>query len=82
MKKKEQKQGRKKKKLKQKKKKMKKQDRILDCFIQINTGEEEQKAGVLPEDSDAFITLVRDELGLRLRGLIDRKSTRLNSSHW
>ena len=49
---------------------MRKQDRILGCFIQINTGEEEQKAGVLPEDSDAFIKLVRDELGLPLRGLM------------
>ena len=49
---------------------MKKQDRILDIFIQINTGEEAQKAGVLQEDSDAFITLVRDDLGLRLRGLM------------
>ena len=32
--------------------------------------EEGQKAGVLPEDSDAFIKLVRDELGLPLRGLM------------
>ena len=49
---------------------MKKQDRILDCFIQVNTGEETQKAGVLPEDSDAFISLVREELELPLRGLM------------
>ena len=40
------------------------------CFIQVNTGEEEQKAGVWPEDADAFIALARDELGLSVRGLM------------
>ena len=49
---------------------MEKQDRRLDCFIQVNTGEEEQKAGVWPEDADAFIALARDELGLSVRGLM------------
>ncbi len=47
-----------------------KQDRRVDVFIQVNTGEEEQKAGVWPEDTDAFVDLVRDELGLNLRGLM------------
>ncbi len=51
-------------------KEMAKQDRRLDCFIQVNTGEEEQKAGIWPEDADAFIALVRDELGLSVRGLM------------
>ncbi|GIK97947.1 MAG: YggS family pyridoxal phosphate enzyme [Alphaproteobacteria bacterium] len=41
-----------------------------DCFIQINTGEEPQKAGVVPEDADAFIALCRDELALPIRGLM------------
>ncbi|NNK15487.1 MAG: YggS family pyridoxal phosphate-dependent enzyme [Sulfitobacter sp.] len=27
-----------------------------DLFIQVNTGEEEQKAGILPADADAFIS--------------------------
>ncbi len=49
---------------------MVKQDRRVDVFIQVNTGEEEQKAGVWPEDTDAFVDLVRDELGLNLRGLM------------
>jgi len=49
---------------------MQKQNRRLGCFIQINTGEESQKAGVWPEDADGFIALVRDELGLPLRGLM------------
>ena len=51
-------------------KEMAKQDRRLDCLIQVNTGEEEQKAGIWPEDADAFIALVRDELGLSVRGLM------------
>lgn len=40
-----------------------------DLFIQINTGEEAQKAGVLPADADGFI---RDcqELDLPIRGLM------------
>ena len=41
-----------------------------DCMIQINTGEEEQKAGILPLQADDFITLCRDELGLPLCGLM------------
>lgn len=40
------------------------------CFIQINTGEEPQKAGVLPADADDFIRLCRDELGLPVAGLM------------
>ncbi len=44
--------------------------RQLDCFIQVNTGEEPQKAGVLPADADAFIAQCRDEFGLPLRGLM------------
>ena len=49
---------------------MDKQGRQPDVFIQVNTGEEEQKAGVWPEDTDAFVELVRVELGLSLRGLM------------
>jgi len=40
------------------------------CFIEINTGEEPQKAGVLPADADAFIARCRDEFGLPLAGLM------------
>ena len=29
--------------------------RCPDLFIQVNTGEEEQKSGVLPQDTDAFV---------------------------
>lgn len=41
-----------------------------DCFIQINTGSERQKAGVLPEDADAFIADCRDDFQLPIRGLM------------
>jgi len=40
-----------------------------DLFIQVNTGEEDQKAGVLPAEADAMVTECR-ELGLPLRGLM------------
>lgn len=40
------------------------------CFIQINTGEEEQKAGIIPREADAFIAFCRDELKLPVRGLM------------
>lgn len=46
------------------------QDKHLPVFVQINTGEEEQKAGVAPAAADAFIALCRDELGLNVRGLM------------
>lgn len=39
-------------------------------YIQVNTGEEPQKAGVLPADADAFIAVCRAEYGLRLEGLM------------
>lgn len=40
-----------------------------DLFVQVNTGEEPQKAGVLPGDADAFIARARD-LGLPVVGLM------------
>ncbi|WP_226624229.1 YggS family pyridoxal phosphate-dependent enzyme [Alloyangia pacifica] len=40
-----------------------------DLFVQVNTGEEEQKAGILPAEADAFIKEVRD-LDLPLKGLM------------
>ena len=47
-----------------------KSDRRPECFIQVNTGEEAQKGGVLPEDADALIGECRDNLGLPLVGLM------------
>ncbi|MEO1365405.1 MAG: alanine racemase, partial [Pseudomonadota bacterium] len=40
-----------------------------DLFIQVNTGEEDQKAGALPADTDAFVQTCRD-LDLPIRGLM------------
>lgn len=40
-----------------------------DLFVQVNTGEEDQKAGILPADADAFIAECRD-LDLTLAGLM------------
>jgi len=40
-----------------------------DLFIQVNTGEEPQKAGVLPAGADAFVAEVR-ALDLPLKGLM------------
>ena len=51
-------------------KEMEKQGRRLDCYIQVNTGEEEQKAGVAPGEADAFIADCRDALGLNVVGLM------------
>ena len=43
--------------------------RCPDLFIQVNTGEEPQKAGVLPGETDAFVAEARD-LGLPVAGLM------------
>jgi pyridoxal phosphate enzyme (YggS family) len=40
------------------------------CFIQVNTGEEPQKAGILPLEADAFIASCRDEHDLEILGLM------------
>jgi pyridoxal phosphate enzyme (YggS family) len=39
-------------------------------YVEINTGEEPQKAGVAPPDADAFIARCRSEFGLTLEGLM------------
>ena len=40
------------------------------CLIEVNTGAEPQKAGILPEDADAFIATCRDTYGLDIAGLM------------
>jgi len=40
-----------------------------DLFIQVNTGEEEQKAGILPQDADGFVAECR-KLDLPIKGLM------------
>ena len=46
------------------------QNRRPQLFVQINTGEEPQKAGVAPGDADAFITNCRESYGLQISGLM------------
>ncbi len=51
-------------------KEMATQNRALQLFVQVNTGEEPQKAGVLPADVHDFVAMCRDELGLEISGLM------------
>ncbi len=51
-------------------KEIEKQGRNPRLLIQVNTGEEAQKAGVAPADAAAFITDCRDRLGLAIAGLM------------
>jgi pyridoxal phosphate enzyme (YggS family) len=39
-------------------------------FVEINTGAEPQKAGVQPQDADAFLAACRDRYGLTISGLM------------
>ncbi len=47
-----------------------KQGRHPILFVEINTGAEPQKAGVLPEHADAFLAACRDQYGLSISGLM------------
>ncbi len=49
---------------------MAEQDRHPRLLVQVNTGEEPQKAGVLPTEADAFIEKCRTEFGLQIDGLM------------
>ncbi|MEM9331734.1 MAG: YggS family pyridoxal phosphate-dependent enzyme [Pseudomonadota bacterium] len=49
---------------------MKKQEKSLKLFIQVNTGEEPQKAGVAPRAAVEFCAWCREDLGLNLAGLM------------
>ncbi|MBX3553181.1 MAG: YggS family pyridoxal phosphate-dependent enzyme [Pseudolabrys sp.] len=46
------------------------QQRKPQLFVQINTGAEPQKAGVLPQDADDFIARCRNHHGLTISGLM------------
>lgn len=39
-------------------------------FVQVNTGEEQQKAGVAPGETESFVTLCRETFGLSIDGLM------------
>ena len=46
------------------------QNRPIECFVQVNTGEESQKSGVIPREADDFIRHCRDEFELTVTGLM------------
>ena len=49
---------------------LEKSNKSPTLFIQVNTGEEPQKAGIAPQDTAAFVALCRDELRLPVKGLM------------
>lgn len=51
-------------------KEMEKQGRALPCFIQVNTGAEEQKSGIAPEALEDFYAFCTGECGLNVIGLM------------
>src|SRR5580692_1295639 len=48
----------------------KQQGRLPVLFVEINTGAEPQKAGVLPQDADGFLAACQDRYGLTIAGLM------------
>lgn len=44
--------------------------RHLPCFVQVNTGEESQKAGVCPDQATDFVAFCRNDLKLPVTGLM------------
>jgi PLP dependent protein len=49
---------------------MAKQSRQLKLFVQVNTGEEPQKAGIIPRETMAFVDMCRKQLNLNIAGLM------------
>lgn len=49
---------------------MERANKSLDLFIQVNTGEESQKAGVAPAAAKRFIATARETFGASLKGLM------------
>ncbi|MBV8921732.1 YggS family pyridoxal phosphate-dependent enzyme [Bradyrhizobium sp.] len=51
-------------------KEIKSQSRHPELFVQLNTGEEPQKAGVSPAEADGFIAACRETYGLAISGVM------------
>lgn len=49
---------------------MERQGKRLQLFIEVNTGEEPQKAGVTPKETPALLRLCREDLKLEIAGLM------------
>ncbi len=46
------------------------EEKKIDLLIQVNTGEEPQKAGIIPREADGFIKFCIHDLGLGIKGLM------------
>lgn len=46
------------------------QQKNVQLFVQVNTGEESQKSGLLPRNVDDFLTQCRDDIGINIVGLM------------
>jgi PLP dependent protein len=51
-------------------KEVQRQSKPVQLYVQVNTGREAQKAGVVPEDLPAILNLMRNTLGLTVEGLM------------
>jgi len=51
-------------------KEMKEQNKVLKLFVQVNTGSELQKAGVLPDEVLEFVKYCQTDLALQIEGLM------------
>jgi PLP dependent protein len=51
-------------------KEIQKQGKSVRLYVQVNTGLEEQKAGIAPQEAVAFVTRCRDVHGLEIEGLM------------
>ncbi len=49
---------------------MQRQNRHLPCLVQVNTGEEPQKSGVMPSEVDEFIHFCQEDCSLNIIGLM------------
>ena len=46
------------------------QNKVIQCFIQVNTGDEPQKSGIAPKDLSSFMKFCHTEAGLQIIGLM------------
>ena len=51
-------------------KQAKKHGLVMDVLVEINSGEEENKSGIMPSEAESFCEALRDFSGLRLRGFM------------
>ncbi|MDC0400274.1 YggS family pyridoxal phosphate-dependent enzyme [Alphaproteobacteria bacterium] len=42
----------------------------ITCYVQVNTGEEQQKAGVFPAETEEFVKYCQETVGLNIKGLM------------